>query len=82
MFNELMGRVFGGLSLALVILAGAVTTARADDTPPGGWTCIAVCFNNCPSGWPCNSGTCNCSSGYRCSCAYWQGSCICQPNPD
>jgi hypothetical protein len=69
MFNELMVRLFGGASLALLLLAGLFTSARAVADPPNGhFYCIAVygCnVSNCPSAPPCGSDNC---FGFGCVC--------------
>ena len=72
MFNELMVRLFGGASLALLLLAGLFTSARvAADPPEGNATCIAVYSCNpsyCGSAPPCGSNPCQIIPGNDCSC--------------
>jgi hypothetical protein len=64
MVNELMARLFGGASLALLVVAGLSTSPRALADPPNGWaTCAATCeFAQCSLHKPCTGecGSCNC----------------------
>jgi hypothetical protein len=79
-FNELVVRLFGGASLALLLLAGLSTSARVVANEPDGWvTCSAVCSRGCPQGLPCPSDACGCPAGYNCFCREWaeQESCPC-----
>ncbi len=80
MWTELMVRVFGGASLALLVLAGLFTSARALADPPNGWaTCSAVCGAGCPVEPPCPTEACVCQPGYDCNCRLWadEDTCVC-----
>jgi hypothetical protein len=72
MFNELMVRLFGGASLALLLLAGLFTSARvAADPPSGHGTCIAVygcSSSNCPAVPPCGTSHCQYIPTWDCAC--------------
>jgi hypothetical protein len=72
MFNQLMVRLFGGASMALLLLAGLFTSARAlGDPPEGHWTCI-VLYNcnpsSCPKKPPCGNNQCESTPTFGCGC--------------
>jgi hypothetical protein len=73
MFNELMVRLFGGASLALLLLAGLSTSARAlADPPDGHYTCLVIYFcntNNCPRLIPCGDNLCQNNANFNCGCS-------------
>jgi hypothetical protein len=74
-FNELMTRLFGGASLALLLLSGLSTSARALADPPQNNSYCSILLNctnfNCASGPPCGSNACKTINevAWGCFCA-------------
>lgn len=82
MMNKLMMRLFAGVAVALLVLAGLSTPEQVMGDPPSGWaTCIAAygcSSSSCPAAQPC-TGNCTSCSGGTCICAWWpeESKCTC-----